>query len=418
MREIPYGDEALEIPPKAASWPLLLPGALPRSGASPLDLAFRSAAQWALGRLRGGGRLAIVVPDRTRPLPLVTWLPRLLELFGEAGVPARHPAIVPASGIHAPMSVEELSAWVGREVVDAGVRLLPHDADAPAARIGVTTSGIDVALHPTLADADALLAIGRLVFHYLAGYGGGRKMLAPGCASRPTILALHRRCLDEDPARGRHPLARAGVLEGNPVNEAACEVASLLPEARALHVALDAAGGCALARFGDLVRDHARAAEAYGAAQRVEVEEPLEEIIVSAGGHPVDRDLVQAHKALDAVAPILAPGARVLLVARCRDGAGNRETLDALRLGSSSGINDALRRDFRVGAHTALALREKTEKYRVSFLGELSDETLDLAGMERAASLEAWVVRGKAHARAAIAPRGASALYSLSSAGL
>ena len=243
-------------------------------------------------------------------------------------------------------------------------------------------------------------------------------MLAPGCASRATILALHRRCLDEDPARGRHPLARAGVLEGNPVHEAACEVASLCPHARALHVALDPAGRLALARFGDLVRDHARVAGEYGAANRVELAEPLECLIVSAGGHPVDRDLVQAHKALDAVAPILAPGARVLLVARCKDGVGNGETVDALRLGSSRAISEALRHRFLVGAHTALALREKTERFRVSYLGELCDETLDLAGMRRASSLDAWTAESGGDSRVAIAPRGASVLYSLPAAGL
>ena len=92
---------------------------------------------------------------------------------------------------------------------------------------------------------------------------------------------------------------------------------------------------------------------------------------------------------------------------------GNPELVDALRLGSSQAINASLRRDFRVGAHTALALREKTERFRVSLLGELDDEVLQLAGLERASSIGGWLKNVDANARGALAPRGAGALYSL-----
>ena len=142
---------------------------------------------------------------------------------------------------------------------------------------------------------------------------------------------------------------------------------------------------------------------------------PLDVVIVSAGGAPADRDLVQAHKALDAVAPVVRDGGTVVLVAACGDGAGNRELADGLALGAPEAIENELRREFRVGLHTALALAEKTRRLRVMALTELPDELLAAARIERVASLDeaARKVAGQAAPgpRRALAPRGGSLLY-------
>jgi nickel-dependent lactate racemase len=311
------------------------------------------------------------------------------------------------------MSPAELRAWIGPDAA-ARVAVLPHDADAPAAFLGTTASGIPVAAHPAVARAGAVLALGRIVFHYLAGFGGGRKMLVPGVAARSTILAVHRRCLAARPGAGRHLSARAGRLEGNPVHEAAVEAARLFPPATLLHLTDGAEGGWAAA-VGDAFEDHARTAARYAAAHRVLLDAPLDAVIVSAGGAPADRDLVQAHKALDAVAPVVRDGGTVVLVAACGDGAGNREMSEGLALGTPAAIEDELRRDFRVGLHTALALAEKTRRLRVMALTELPDELLSAASIERVASLDeaARKVAGQTApgSRRALAPRGSSLLY-------
>ena len=163
---------------------------------------------------------------------------------------------------------------------------------------------------------------------------------------------------------------------------------------------------------------HAAATERYAAVNRVTVAAPLDAVIVSAGGHPSDRDLVQAHKALDAVAPVIKDGGTVVLVAACRDGLGNPELAAGLSLGDPDAIERELRQRFRVGVHTALALAEKTRRLRVAALTELPDDALALAGMRRVASLDeaAALVRARhgAGARVALAPRGGFLVYELS----
>jgi nickel-dependent lactate racemase len=415
--KLSYGRRELSLPTACQGWPRLTAEGLPpaKQPHQVLREACEQAAGGVAAQLGSTEPLALIVPDRTRPLPLDRYLPPLLRALESAGVSPARIAVVPASGIHRPMPVDELREWVGPEVSGSGVRLIPHDADQTGLDLATTASGIPVAAHPACVEAGAVLAIGRLVFHYIAGYGGGRKMLCPGVGARKTILAVHGRCLAEAPGGGRHPRARTGVLDGNPVHRAACEAASEFPPALAMHVSLSRTSALARIDVGDPVQDHARAAEAYGRANTVEVTEPLDAVIVSAGGHPVDRDLVQAHKALDAVAPIVSAGGTIVLVAEGRDGVGNPEVVEGLVLEDPQRIEQRLRDDFRVGVHTALALIEKTRRFEVLAVSHLHPDLLEAAGIEPVAGLEEAVERINARhgraPRAAVAPRGASVLY-------
>ncbi len=424
METIRYGDGALPLPPSLRDLPVLAAEGLPPHP-EPARLVRRAAdeaARRVAGLLREAGRgarLALVVPDRTRPLPLPEILPPVLDALSAEGVPPARITIVPASGIHRPMSRAEVADWIGEDAAASGALLAPHDADRPALLLGRTPTGIPVSGHPAVATAGAVLALGRIVFHYLAGFGGGRKMLVPGVSSRRTILAMHARCLDPRPGHGRHPRARTGLLDGNPVHAAAVEAARRFPPTACWHVLTALDGSLADIEVGDPFEDHARAARRYGDARAVKLPEPLDGVVVSAGGHPTDRDLVQAHKALEAVAGVVRDGGVVVWVARCGDGIGNPELLEGFRLGSVEAIDRELRRDFRVGVHSALALLQKTRRLRVLAVTELDDEIVRLAGMTRVASLDeaAEILREELGegARVALAPSGASLLYRLAS---
>ena len=45
-------------------------------------------------------------------------------------------------------------------------------------------------------EADRLILTGTVTYHYHAGFGGGRKALVPGIASRDTIAYTHSLSLD------------------------------------------------------------------------------------------------------------------------------------------------------------------------------------------------------------------------------
>lgn len=411
------GDRALSLPASMGDVDVLLPRTVDPMCCSPeaQDAAFSRAASTVAKLARSRGHIALIIPDRTRPLPLPTLLPPLLDALDAQGIAMRRVVIVPASGIHRPMGRAELASWIGEDAARSTSMLAPHDCDAPCRRVGTTSDGISVAVHPAVATAAALLVVGRIVFHYLAGFGGGRKMLVPGVASRGTVLAVHARCLAERAGAGRHPRARAGVLDGNPVNEAALGAALCLPPAIALHITLAASGALESIEAGDLLDDHRRACRRFAAHAQVLVEAPFDGAIVATGSRAASRDLVQAHKALDAVAPIVRDGGVVLLVARCEDGVGNEEVRAGLRLGSTEAIERRLREHFSVGGHTALALLEKTTRLRVLALTNLDAESCRLAKITPVRSWDEGLLAFRTavgpSARVAVAPSGASLLY-------
>jgi len=79
-----------------------------------------------------------------------------------------------------------------------------------------------------VAEADKVSLTGTIGYHYLAGFGGGRKSILPGVASFESFVATHLLVLDPE-GGGRHPWARTGVLQGNPLHEDMMEAARLVP---------------------------------------------------------------------------------------------------------------------------------------------------------------------------------------------
>ena len=80
------------------------------------------------------------------------------------------------------------------------------------------------------------LTLGGVSLHYLAGFGGGPKMVFPGVASRAGAAANHKRALGPLPPGGLHPGCGPGRIEGNPVAEDIAQAAAVDPAQVSLHV--------------------------------------------------------------------------------------------------------------------------------------------------------------------------------------
>src|SRR3989304_4222647 len=70
----------------------------------------------------------------------------------------------------------------------------------------------------------------------MAGFSGGRKMVAPGCAGEETIKALHRPLFLEDPH------CREGSIERNPLHHELLQIARMAGHDFIVNVSLDSAG--------------------------------------------------------------------------------------------------------------------------------------------------------------------------------
>ncbi len=302
--------------------------------------------------VRCGDRVAVVCPDFhrlwSRPR---RWLPLLLRHLNRAGIRDRDIAVIVANGTHAPPGYEQLRQILG-EGFPAGVRVVNHDARDPSLLryLGETPAGTPVWVNRHAVEADHLLLTGAVVSHAFAGYSGGRKAVLPGLSGMKTILANHRRALSEVPGGGIHPLARPGVLEGNPVHEDMLAAARMAAPRFALNLVLSEEEEFLAVFAGDMEEAHAAGCAFVAEAFRVEIPSKADIVVASRGGYPMDLTFYQAFQSnANARAALREDGEGVLImVGECSEGLGAEEFQRWFRLGGAEEIEEELRRDFTV----------------------------------------------------------------------
>jgi nickel-dependent lactate racemase len=136
-------------------------------------------------------RVVILVDDITRPTPAAQILPHVLEQVHAAGVPVAGVTIFMAIGTHRVMTEEELCTKLGDEVRERYKIINREYRDGDFVDLGQTASGTPIYVDREVVDADFKLAIGNVVPHISAGWGGGSKMILPGVCSHKTSDMMH-----------------------------------------------------------------------------------------------------------------------------------------------------------------------------------------------------------------------------------
>ncbi len=401
-----FGHGALPLDLRGLRCHALEPAA-PRAAEEPAALAAAALDHPIAGPpltelARGKRRVTLLVPDATRKAELPAVLPVLGEHLAAAGVPPASVTVLVACGTHPPAAAEDLAALLG-PLPDA-VTVLQHDARdvASLAVAGTLASGLTVRLHRALLQADLVVAVSALAHHYFAGFTGGPKLVFPGAAGYEEIQRNHARVLDlgHHPPR-RHPACEPGRVAGNPVAEEIRAAAALRPPDLSLTMIRGKDGRPAWMAAGPLeaVVDEgvARVRKWYEVKAG-----PFERLVVSAGGHPSDHTLIQAHKALDAACRFASPGAEVLFVAACTGGPGSPAMLPFLADPAPAAILARLAEDYVQYGHTALRLVEKSSRHRVAAFTELPDELVRRLGMHPVADPQALLERWREAAPGAV----------------
>ncbi len=262
-------------------------------------------------------RVVILVDDHSRPTPVQEFIQPVLAELSAAGVKDGDIDILIATGVHRNSRPEEVERKLGREVM-SDFRWHSHDAHDKDGLVdmGTTSRGTRVFLNRLLTDADLIICLGAVEPHLLLGFGGGLKMIIPGCAGAETIGKNHLQGID--PAhfdcvgvRGDKSAMRLDLEEGARmlgreifiVNAAANE------EARPT-------------RFfcGDPIQAH-RAGEAF-VEGLVRLEVPEQSDVVLANSFPMDVDLRQSVKCLGNTLYACKPGGVMMGCLRCDTGLG------------------------------------------------------------------------------------------------
>ncbi len=272
---------------------------------------------------RGKRTAAIAVCDITRPAPNREVLPPLLARLEAAGIPRDGITILIATGLHRPATEPEIREICGEETA-AHYRVLNHHARELGEHraLGITASGTPVYIDERFVSAGLHITLGFIEPHLMLGYSGGRKLVAPGLAAQETIKVLH------SPRFMRDARAVEGSIEDNPLHRELLEIARL-----ARHdFMVDAALGRGTPRrpiaavfAGEPVAAHRRGVEFVSRVMLESLDQPVDAVITSAAGYPLDLTFYQAVKGVTAAAHILKPGGKILLLAACEEGVGGAE---------------------------------------------------------------------------------------------
>jgi len=277
---------------------------------------------------RGGKSACILICDITRPVPNGTLLPPLIESIAEAGIPRENILILVATGLHRPNEGEELRELVGSDEVLRTVRVENHFArDAEAhVDLGKTSGGIPIRIDRRFVEADLKIVTGLVEPHFMAGYSGGRKVVAPGVAYRDTILSFH------GPRILEHPRSANCVVEGNPLHEAQIEIVRAIGGILALNVVIDENRRIGFVNFGDIESSHEDAVAFMRRHAEVTLPRRFRTVVTTSAGYPLDATYYQTVKGMVGVIDILEPGGTVIIASECSEGMGSGEFVEAQRL--------------------------------------------------------------------------------------
>ncbi len=331
-----------------------------------------------------GSRVVILVDDSTRPTPQELLLPVILDELNRAGVQDSDVTIIVGLGVHRPMTPAEMEARFGRDVVARVGAVVNHDCrDEACVHLGFTESGTPISVNPTFMQADFKIAVGCIVPHIYAGWGGGAKMIQPGISSTATTTAVHR-------------LANIHLHEilGTTDNIVRREMEGIAHKAGLnfiVNCLVNRAGELVKVVAGDVVKAHREGVRFGEKMYCWRGLEPADIVLASTPGCATD--LWQSTKSLVVATRGARKGGTVILVAPCPEGIapghpilaelGSKTFEEVLAMVDNGQVEDT------VGALTYMSIARCKEKCRVIVVsGNLDPGQLSGVGLDYASSVE------------------------------
>jgi len=360
---------------------------------------------------RGKASACILICDITRPVPNGLLLPPILRELIEAGLDPRKILVMVATGLHRPNLGAELEELVGDPWVLETVTVVNHDArdDAAHVDLGHTPHGTRVRLDRRFVEADLKVVTGLVEPHFMAGYSGGRKVIAPGVAHKETITTFHSSRFMADPR------ADNCVLDGNPLHREQLAIVGMLGRVLAMNTVIDEERRLSFVNYGEVVQSHAEAVDFAARYTRVEVPRRFRTVVTSAAGYPLDKTYYQTVKGMVAPLDILEAGGDLVIASECSEGLGSHEYVEAQRrllaLGMDGFADDIGRKAYADVDEwqTQMQLKPMRAGAVYLFAPALSAEARALTGVQLVDSVEAAVgasVRKSGDRRVAVIPEG------------
>ena len=373
-----------------------------------------SLAELAAGR----NSACIVICDITRPVPNELILKPLLATLEQSGIDREKITILVATGLHRPNEGDELVEIVGQEIAQE-YRIENHHGQSLDEHtfLGTSPRGVPVWIDTHYVEADLKITTGLIEPHLMAGFSGGRKLICPGIAALETIKVWHGPDFLEDPR------ADCGRLDGNPVHEESTWIGRHTGCDFIVNVIINTDRSPLKFVAGDMEQAFLEGVDFCRQVVVDTVSEPVDIVVTSCAGYPLDTTFYQAVKGLTGALPIVKQGGTIIMAASMSEGIGSPEFQQLFDENSDleSFVERITGTDYFVMDQWQLEeLAKVRRKAKVKLISDgLPAETINRLFVESAATVEEAVSDSLAEygedARIAVIPKGPYVLAQLGS---
>lgn len=362
-------------------------------------------------------KILILHPDSTRNLnPNI--LPILLDYLNEAGVPDENISMIIARGSHKNLvNARQKKSFLGKSYDRLKNGVVVHSTSLKHItkdRIGVTSRGTSLYFNRKALDADVVISLGQIVYHWFNSYGGGAKSFIPGIAGLRTIKQNHSLILNPSKsgpvlnpyATFGNAYGLNGFKEENPVHEDKLEGAKIFLEGKECFILNTVQrGGDVLRVFaGNIEEAHKAGCKFLYDVYRVKIDKKADLAIVSCGGYPFDSSIIQINKSITTSSYAVRNGngkkgngtaVQIILTDKMKEPDPN--FVETMRRHSTSiglgilgeDLNETrILRNYKLYGHTAYNLLANLQKRRIIIVSRNGCRPIEEMGFMHAGSLD------------------------------
>jgi len=311
--------------------------------------------------------IVIIVSDITRSISNYSeMLKFLVSEIVDAGIDERNIEFMIALGTHKKHTPEENKILYGDLISD--FKFSFHDCYTNYVSLGKTSTNLEVQVNKRVRDADLVIVTGRINFHYLAGFSGGRKAILPGISSYATIKGNHSK------------LKRDGVifgnLHGNIIAQEMDEASRLFGVDYLLNVIETTDNDTDRIFWGHPEFAFLEGIKCFISKRSAQIFEKADCAIISAGGYPKDRTFYLSHKSLNSAVRAVKKGGTIVLIAQCSEGVGDDKFQQYMQEYSLDELIDYPEERIEIGGHRAFQTAKILKDYKIYVLSDLESEIL------------------------------------------
>ncbi|MFA6940712.1 MAG: nickel-dependent lactate racemase [Clostridiaceae bacterium] len=325
-------------------------------------------------------KVCIVISDITRAWQKMSrYLPYIVDELKAAGVKDENIIFLSATGTHRRQTDEEHRVLLGDKLFGKFTIYDHVSTDKESLKcIGTTTYGNVIYINKKALECDHVIITGSIVYHFLVGWGGGKKSILPGISGYESVMKNHGLSLSPELGKGALPCIKCGNIENNPVYDDMLQAAGMVNPTFMFNDIMGPDGNICAAVAGDYVKAHEKGCSIVDEKDGVYINEKADVVIASAGGFPKDINFYQTIKTVTNSVEALKDGGSLIVLSECSEGLGGDQDVQDMILNYDNQLDreKSLRERYSISKYVGYYMCEMSERFNFILVSGVIDKSL------------------------------------------